>query len=151
MEKVNRWDIRFLELARHVAGWSKDPVNKVGCVIVKGNAVVSLGYNGFPKGMKDDERLNDKDEKWLWTIHAEENAILAAREPDLQGCTAYVWPLHPCTRCAAKLAQAGVARIVANEPTARHSEKYQLEKVEAMLGECGVVFKLINLEKMNDN
>jgi deoxycytidylate deaminase len=41
-----KWDRRFLELARHVAAWSKDPSTQVGAVVAEGKRVVSLGYNG---------------------------------------------------------------------------------------------------------
>ena len=53
------WDYRFLELAQLVSKWSKDPSTKVGAVIVdKNRRILSVGYNGLPKGVKDfDYRL----------------------------------------------------------------------------------------------
>ena len=55
---ITDWDIKFLKLAQHVSDWSKDPSTKVGAVVVdKDNRIVSIGYNGFPKGVQDDERL----------------------------------------------------------------------------------------------
>ena len=49
-----KWDYRFLELCKLVSSWSKDPSTKVGAVIVdQDKRVVSLGYNGFPKGVSD--------------------------------------------------------------------------------------------------
>ena len=48
----SKWDVRFLKLAHEVASWSKDPSTKVGCVLVKGKKVVSLGYNGLPMGVE---------------------------------------------------------------------------------------------------
>ena len=60
-----KWDIRFLELAKHISGWSKDPSTKVGCVVVGGDREIrSTGFNGFPRGINDDEdRLTDRDKK----------------------------------------------------------------------------------------
>lgn len=103
-----KWDKRFLELASLVSGWSKDPSTKVGAVITKGNRVVSLGYNGYPTGVKD--KKDTREVKYLKTIHAEENAILFSKQ-DLTGCTIYV--THPpCSNCAAKIIQVGITRVV---------------------------------------
>lgn len=109
---MKKWDQRFLSLAEFIAGWSKDPSTKVGCVIAdKDNRIVSLGYNGLPTGVSDSsERLMDRELKYALTVHAEVNAILFAGS--VKGCTLYVWPLPPCSQCAAKIIQAGIARVV---------------------------------------
>lgn len=108
-----RWGVRFIELAEHIAGWSKDPSTKVGCVIVGPNREIrSTGFNGFPRGVSDDARLHEREHKYAIICHAEENAITHAARTGvrLQGCTAYVtWP--PCTRCARSLIQSGVSVI----------------------------------------
>ena len=110
-----KWDKRFLELAHHISGWSKDPSPKVGCVVVgEDREIRSTGFNGFPRGIADDtERLADREQKYPLICHAEENAIMHAARIglSLKGCTAYVtWP--PCTRCARSLIQAGVIEVV---------------------------------------
>lgn len=71
------WDIRFLELASHVSTWSKDPNTKVGAVIANENRqVLSLGYNGFPRGVEDKKsRYEDRATKLLFVAHAERNAL----------------------------------------------------------------------------
>ena len=51
----NKWDIRFLEMAKLVASWSKDPSTQVGCVAVRNRNVIAQGYNGFPRGCDDHE------------------------------------------------------------------------------------------------
>lgn len=109
------WDTRFLELARHIAGWSKDPSTKVGCVVVGPDREIrSTGFNGFPRGIEDNpDRLDNRDLKYPLVCHAEENAIMHAARIGvaLKGCIAYVtWP--PCTRCARSLIQAGIREIV---------------------------------------
>ena len=74
-----KWDVRFLKLAHEVASWSKDPSTKVGCVLVKGKKVVSVGYNGLPMGIEDSiERLTDRELKYEMTVHAEVNAVTTA-------------------------------------------------------------------------
>ena len=93
----NKWDIRFLELAKHISGWSKDPSTKVGCVVVgEDREIRSTGFNGFPRGISDDnERLTDRNKKYPLICHAEENAIMHAARigVSLKGSTAFVtWP-----------------------------------------------------------
>lgn len=118
------WDGRFVGLAQHIANWSKDPSTQVGAVLTRGKFVVSVGYNGFPPGVADTpERLSNREVKYKLILHAEENAILTAKQ-DLAGCTVYTWPLQPCSRCTAKLIQAGVARIVAPPPSDDHVERW---------------------------
>ena len=75
------WDKRFLELASVVGSWSKDPSTKVGAVIVNENKqIVSMGYNGFPRGVRDDYRLENRETKYNLIVHAEANAIIHAKE-----------------------------------------------------------------------
>ena len=124
----NKWDIRFLELAKHISGWSKDPSTKVGCVVVgEDREIRSTGFNGFPRGISDDnERLTDRNQKYPLICHAEENAIMHAARigVSLKGSTAFVtWP--PCSRCARSLIQAGIREVVYPSPEeiAREEEK----------------------------
>ena len=109
-----KWDKRFLDLAAHISTWSKDPSTKVGCVVVgEDREIRSTGFNGFPRGIKDDEeRLSDREKKYPLICHAEENAIMHAARTgvSLKGNTAYVtWP--PCSRCTRSLIQAGVSEV----------------------------------------
>ena len=75
-----KWDVRFIELAKHISLWSKDPSTKVGCVVVgEDREIRSTGFNGFPRGIDDDdERLMDREKKYPLICHAEENAIMHA-------------------------------------------------------------------------
>ena len=75
-----KWDARFLDLAKHISDWSKDPSTKVGCVVVgEDREVRSTGFNGFPRGIEDTAaRLNDRSQKYPMICHAEENAIMHA-------------------------------------------------------------------------
>lgn len=118
MADILKWDRRFLELADHVAGWSKDPSTKVGAVIVNDdNIVVGLGYNGFPRGVLDlENRLLDREVKYQMVVHAELNAILMAGER-AKGGTIYTVPTlvgNPalCTECCKAVIQSGIKRTV---------------------------------------
>lgn len=135
-----------MELAAFYARWSKDPSTQVGAVITRGKQQVSQGYNGFPAGVADlPERLANREMKLRYTIHAEENAILTARA-DLSGCTCYTWPIQPCARCAGKLAQAGIVRVVAPVPGAGHLERWgeDFEVARTIFEEVGIRLELIH-------
>lgn len=138
---MSRWDLRFLEMAKHVASWSKDPSTKVGAVIFDGqNRVVSLGYNGFPKGVDDKpERYSDRQLKYKMVVHAEANAILFAQR-SLAGCSIATWPFMSCSACAAMLIQSGIKRCIAprlsDELALRWSESCATSTM--MFAEAGV-------------
>lgn len=114
MSNSNKWHNWFLGLAEYVASASKDPSTKVGAVIIdKERRVVSLGYNGLPRGVVDnDERLTDRDLKYKLIVHAERNALLFARGP-VKGCTLYTWPMMPCATCCSMIIQAGITTVIA--------------------------------------
>lgn len=118
---MSDWDGRMMELAKTVAQWSKDPSTKVGCVITdEKHRIVSIGFNGFPRGIPD-AGLHDPDYKYARVVHAELNALLFARG-SVEGCTMYVWPMPPCSRCAGPIIQAGILRVVSPPPEERWKE-----------------------------
>tara|TARA_B100000003_G_scaffold208602_1_gene229428 strand:- start:244 stop:702 length:459 start_codon:yes stop_codon:yes gene_type:complete len=143
-----KWDQRFIELAKHIANWSKDPSTKVGCVVVgEDREIRSTGFNGFPRGIKDDEeRLLDREQKYPLICHAEENAIMHAARigVSLKGSTAYVtWP--PCSRCARSLIQAGIKEIVYPNPgeiPERWKEDFDISNL--MINEAGISVRTID-------
>ncbi len=104
---------RMMKLARHIAGWSKDPSTKVGAVIVDDlGRVVGMGFNGFPRHVADnEERYENRDVKYKMIVHAEVNAILnSLKEP--RGCKLFS-TFHPCAQCAAMIIQAGITEVYA--------------------------------------
>ena len=140
---MSKWSERFMHLAEHVATWSKDPSTQVGCVIVdKQNRVVSLGFNGFPRGIKDlVNRYEDKVRIYLFVAHAERNALDNA-PLSVEGCTLYS-PLLPCNECAKSIIQKGITKVVSYEPTEdRPYLRWDITK--QMFLEAGVQLYLIN-------
>lgn len=132
-----KWDKRFLELAGFISGWSKDPSTKVGAVIADPeNRIVSIGYNGFPRGVEDTpERLENREIKYKLIIHGERNAILFANR-DLKGCRLYTSML-PCAPCAAMIIQKGISEVIAPfSDNPRWVEDFKL--AEEMFSEAGV-------------
>mgnify|MGYP000094052742 FL=1 len=133
---------RFLELAIHVAQWSKDPSTKVGCVIVNPNrVVVGMGFNGFPRGVEDTvERYENRPLKYRMVQHAEANAIFNATT-SVQGCTAYV--THPpCCNCGGALIQAGIIGVHTFEAEPGIAERFaeSFATTEMMFQESRVGF-----------
>jgi dCMP deaminase len=132
-----KWDRRFIELAQHIATWSKDPSSKVAAVIVdEHRRVVSVGFNGFPAGVSDEEVPRER--KLLRVVHAEVNALAFATAP-VRGCTIYV--THPCcAHCAATLIQKGIACVVYPVPEPAFLERWGDHHNEAceMFKEAGV-------------
>lgn len=109
----NKWGIRFVELAEFVSKWSKDPSTKLGAVITRGIQIISTGFNGFPRNIRDSEELlNDREQKYPRILHAEVNAILFAQQ-SIRSCNLYVWPFLPCARCAVQIIQSGIQQVVA--------------------------------------
>jgi dCMP deaminase len=147
---MTKWDTRFLGLAAYISAWSKDPSSQVGAVITDGNRIISLGYNGFAAGVEDkQERLDDRDCKLNLTIHAEENAMIFAKR-DLSGCTVYV--THPpCPRCASKLIQEEVGRIVYIAPSEDFLSRWaeDLKLSSEMYREAGVEVTSYAMEEIN--
>ena len=137
---VLSWDEYFMGLAHLSALRSKDPNTQVGAAIVDENKrVVSVGYNGFPKGCSDDEFPWEReggmlDTKYVYVVHAELNAILNSPRP-VAGCTLYV-SLFPCNECAKAIIQAGIRRVVYESDKYADTDATRASK--AMLEAAGV-------------
>ena len=134
------WHVYFMEMADVVASRSKDLSTKVGCVIVSDDkVVVSTGYNGIPAGVDDKPERMERPAKYLWTSHAEENAVAQAARVGarLRGGTAYVTHM-PCSRCARTLIQAGIVTVhVGVGKTSMPMEEFDVASV--MFREAGVL------------
>jgi dCMP deaminase len=141
-----KWDCRFLGLAKFVAQWSYDPSTKTGAVIVDPDKrVVSVGYNGFPKGVSDDqERYANRDMKYKLIVHCERNAMLFAGR-SMKGCTLYTYPFMSCSPCAAMVIQAGIVRCVAPEAEPEQQERWRedFDLAKLMFNEADVRLDLL--------
>lgn len=147
--KQLKWDLRFLEMAKLVSTWSKDPSTQTGAVIVdKNNRVISVGYNGFAKGTIDsEERYNNRELKYKIIVHCERNAIIFAQK-NLEGCTLYTYPFQSCSTCASMVINAGITRCVA--PPVPEDKKVRWEedmKLSSQLfAEAGVKVDLVEFK-----
>ena len=140
---------KFLELAALIGSWSKDPRAKIGAVLVgdKGQ-IISQGYNGFPRKIEDtSERLNNREEKYKYVIHAEMNAIYNAgfNGSQVNETTLYVSGLPVCHECAKGVIQTGISKVVMDKHPNDSREPWKSSGLLAleMFEEAGVEFVIV--------
>jgi len=124
---------------------------RVGAVIVKDFRIVSTGYNGTPRGIKNCTeggclrcllrsqgklKRGEKEESCI-CLHAEQNAIIQAAYlgTSTKGATLYT-TANPCSSCAKMLINAGIIRVVCR------MEHHDLEGIK-LLEKAGVEVKKI--------
>lgn len=140
------WSKRYLDIAKEVATWSKDPSRKIGAVIIgdKGQ-IISQGYNGFPRGIHDhDHRYYDRETKYKFVVHAEMNAIYNAihNGSSTEGATIYITGLPCCHECAKGLIQVGISRVVMDtKPIENWKESGELALI--MFDEAGIKYEFL--------
>lgn len=137
----DKWDLFYLGMAQYVSTASKDPSTKTGAVIVApDNSVVSVGFNGFPKRMPDDDALyQDRETKYSRILHCEVNALIFAGRSIPDGSTLYTYPFMSCDRCVVQMLQAGILRFVAPTATSEQNERWgdAFAKTRKYILECG--------------
>ena len=142
------WDEYFMGVAILSGMRSKDPNSQVGaCIVSEDNKILSMGYNGFPKGCSDDEFPWDKmdedpyNRKYFYVTHSELNAILNYRGGSLEGAKLYV-SLFPCNECAKAIIQAGIKTVIYDCDKYEHTPSVIASK--RMLDAAGVRYYKYN-------
>lgn len=121
--KRPEWDEYFMDIARVVSSRSTCLRRRVGAVIVKGQRLLTTGYNGAPRGLTHCGKIGclrelhnipsgERHELCRGT-HAEQNAIVQAAlyGVAIEGATLYCTH-QPCSACTKMLINAGIKRIV---------------------------------------
>lgn len=144
----NKWDIRYMNIAKEISSWSKDNSTKLGAVAIKDKRILSTGFNGFPRGIEDsDERLNDREIKYSMIVHAEQNCIynatyhgLSLKDSDL-----YVYGLPICNDCAKAIIQVGIKRVIMTK--IREDDKWNKSWniTKKMFDEVNIEYKFLEL------
>ena len=137
------WDEFFMRVAVAASLRSKDPKTQVGaCIAGTDDRILSVGYNGTPSGIPDDDfPWEDSDDprldKHSYVIHAEANAILNYRGSlrDLDGARIYV-TLLPCRECCKLIAQSGIGEVAYLRE--KHEGSIDNEVSRLVLERCGV-------------
>ncbi len=138
------WDEYFMGVAFLSGMRSKDPNSQVGaCIVSQDNKILSMGYNGFPKGCSDDifpwKRDGDPlENKYFFVTHSELNAILNYRGGSLEGAKMYV-TLFPCNECAKAIIQAGITELIYADDKYENTPSVIASK--RMLTSSGVFFR----------
>ena len=144
----NKWDERYLALAKQISQWSKDPSTKIGAIAVgeKGQ-VLAQGFNGFPRGIDDsDDRYYNKETKYKYVVHAEMNVIFNATYSgvSLDGATLYITGLPACSDCAKGIIQVGIKRVVMEKTELPEHWQDSCKFTEKLFQESGVEYVFIS-------
>lgn len=143
------WNERFMQMAELVSTWSKDPSRKIGAVAVGSKRqILSTGYNGFPRGIDDnEERLNNRELKYQYVVHAEQNMIYNATYNgiSLDGASLYVYGLPICHECAKGIIQVGIKEVFIHRKSLLDRPNWydSYLKSKEMFDEAGIVVKLV--------
>lgn len=141
---INKWHQRFINLAKEIAAWSKDPSTKCGAIIVsKDRRILATGYNGLPHGYNDYCLTSmPREEKYKRVVHAEMNAILNAAKhgAKLDNSTLYVSGLPICCNCAKHITSVGIKTVVVDKHILKHERWQEDWKVSKE------IFKEVNIE-----
>ena len=149
-----KWDIRYLDVAKLVGTWSKDPSTQVGAVVVgQIGEILATGYNGFSRGIIDSNyRYEDRAKKYELIVHAEMNCIYNATHNGvaLKDSTLYIHGLPVCHECAKGVIQVGIKRVVMpwTKPQDDVDDKWvkSYTKTLAMFEECDIESTFITHE-----
>lgn len=140
----HKWEYRFMEIAKNISNWSKDPKRKVGSIIVGNDKeIISTGYNGLPRNVDDEKNERyEKPDKIYYVEHAERNAIYNAARLGIKtmNCDLYT-TLYPCSDCARAIIQSGIKRIIINNDInmfKKDNWKYNCKISKKMLNESNV-------------
>lgn len=121
------WDEYFMSLARLAATRSTCTRRHVGSVIVKDRMVLSTGYNDTPRGLPNcgeggcarcaSAAASGTSLDTCLCLHAEQNAIVQAAYHGVSIAGGTIYCTHqPCLTCAKMIVNAGLVRIVYDEP-----------------------------------
>lgn len=143
------WDEYFMGVALLSGERSKDPNSQVGaCIVSEDNKILSIGYNGFPKGCSDDEISWEREgefaeTKYPYVCHGELNAILNYTGTTLKNSRVYV-ALFPCNECAKAIIQSGIKEVIYLSDKYADSENNIASR--KLFDECGVKYSRVNLK-----
>lgn len=115
-EKQKRYDNYFMDLATRTALMSYAQRKQVGCILVKGDQIISYGWNGMPSGDPNECEIKTEDGKLITkpeVSHAEDNTLrkLVRSNESSVGSVMYL-TVSPCRICADRIKSAHIAEVV---------------------------------------
>lgn len=137
--------MKYMKLAREVSSWSKDPSSQIGAIAIgEHGQVLAQGYNGFPRGVRDDmNRYLNREIKYDFIVHAEMNCIYNAsfNGVSLKNSTIYVHGLPVCHECAKGIIQVGAKRVITDTPNLSGERWFDsCQKATDMFMEVGIEY-----------
>ncbi|XP_055908175.1 probable deoxycytidylate deaminase [Eupeodes corollae] len=139
------WEDYFMATSILTSQRSKDPVTQVGaCIVDKDNLILAVGYNGLPRNCKDNEfpwckdKQNPYNDKSMYVVHAEANAILNKNSANLQGSRLYT-TLFPCNECTKIIIQSGIKEVIYISD--KHGGKPSYHASKRMLDAVGITYR----------
>jgi len=106
----DRWIQYYVKVAKETALLSTAKKLQVGCVIVRDNRILSIGYNGTPSGWDNCCEENGKTKPEV--LHAEANALMKLCSSTESSLRATLFVTHtPCIECAKLIYQAGISQV----------------------------------------
>lgn len=143
------WDDYFMGIALLSAQRSKDPSTQVGaCIVNDDNVIVGTGYNGWPRGIENDDlpwarEGSVLETKYAFVVHAEANAITNA-SISLKSCRIYV-ALFPCNECAKLIIQSGIKEVV--YMSNKHAALDSFKAAPVMFEKAGIIIRQYTPQK----
>ncbi|MBQ4463479.1 MAG: dCMP deaminase family protein [Eubacterium sp.] len=144
-EEYLTWDQYFMGIAKLSAMRSKDPHTQVGaCIVGEDNKILSMGYNGMPRGCSDEEfpwgrdGEDPLDTKYIYVCHAELNAILNYSGTNLKGSRIYT-TLFPCNECTKALIQVGIREVIYQENL--YPDSASVMAAKKMMKAAGITYR----------
>jgi dCMP deaminase len=147
-EKYLSWDDTFMMLAHLISQRSKDPSTQIGAVIVdKHNVILGLGYNGWPRGIKQDDlpwgrEGKELETKYPYVVHGEINAIFNAYQR-VNNARLYC-NLFPCNECAKAIIQNGIKEVIYESD--KYHEADNTKAARRLLDLAGVKYRQYTTE-----
>lgn len=122
LSDLNKWEQAYMKTAEIFGSLSTAKRLQVGAIIVKDNRIISIGYNGTPKGWDNccEYEVIENGVPGLKTkpevIHAEANAIAKLAGSHESGNGADMFITHaPCVACAKQIYSAGIKKVYFNQ------------------------------------
>lgn len=154
MNNLTKWDKRFFQEALIKSSFSKDPSTQVGAIAVDDDhVIISSGWNGFPRGISDDQRLNNRDTKYPLIVHAEMNLIYNAARVgmSLKGSRIYVYGMVVCGCCSLGIIQSGIRDVMIMLPEESERNLFRWskswEESKRNFDEVGIQYSLYKMSE----
>jgi dCMP deaminase len=138
------FDEMFMRQVYLVAAKSKDPRTKIGAILVKDGDIISVGFNGFPRGVLDlKTRYEDRETKYSFVKHAESNSCLNAARKGISTSGGILYTQGvPCRECAKDIIQCEISEVVCHKqwPNLTHSEAWvkSIDLTKTLFSETGI-------------